>query len=104
MLRILRIIHMTAGVIGALIILVMSITGLLLNHQSVIGFSSAEQLKLQKIIFGLHSGAIGNVSFVWLTDLGAVCMIVLSITGLWLWFSIAIRRTRVLKRREKNER
>ncbi len=101
MFRILRIIHMTTGVIGALIILVMSITGLLLNHQSLIGFSTVKQLKLQKFIFGLHTGAIGNVSFVWVTDLGAICMIVLSITGLWLWICIEIRKTHIFKRRRK---
>ncbi len=77
----------------------MSITGLLLNHQSWIGYSSAERLKLQKLIFGLHSGSIGNTSFVWLTDLGAICMMVLSITGLWAWVSISIRKKYVLKRR-----
>jgi hypothetical protein len=100
MLWFLRIIHQAAGVIGALIILMMSITGLLLNHQSLIGYSSAEQIKLQKFIFGLHSGTIGNTSFVWLTDLGAVCMIVLSVTGLWLWINVSIRKKLVLKRRK----
>ncbi len=103
MLRVLRMIHMTAGVIGSMIILVMAVTGLLLNHQLFIGFSSSEQLRLQKFIFALHSGAIGNVSFVWVTDLGAICMIVLSITGLWLWFTITIRKTHRIIRRVKNE-
>lgn len=78
-------IHQTAGIIGAAIVFIMGLTGILLNHRSLIGYNSETSMSMQKFIFALHSGALGNMSIVWLTDLGAVCMIVLSITGVWMW-------------------
>lgn len=86
MLKILRIIHFTAGLIGAVLIVLMAVTGILLNHRSLIGYTSNTSVKLQTFVFAVHSGHIGNMSIVWLTDLGAICMIVLSITGIWMWF------------------
>lgn len=97
MLKILRMIHFTAGLVGAVIILIMSITGLLLNHRSLIGYSSDTSIGLQKLVFAVHSSRIGNVSVVWLTDLGAVCMIVLTITGLWMWLKMIIHKRHTRK-------
>jgi hypothetical protein len=65
----------------------MAITGLLLNHRSWIGYGSNNALEMQKWIFGIHSGVLGNTSIEWLTDFGALCMIVFSLTGIWLWFN-----------------
>jgi hypothetical protein len=87
--RIARAIHRIAGMIGAVIVLIMAITGILLNHRSWIGYSSDTSMKLQQLIFALHSGAIGSVSIKWITDLGAICMVVLSITGILIWFKTA---------------
>lgn len=98
MYRIVRIIHRTAGLIGSLIILFMSITGILLNHHSLIGYSSKTERKLQELIFALHSGNIGNTSIVWLTDLGAICMIVLSFSGIWMWLGLFIKKRRRKKK------
>ncbi|MGG2092617.1 hypothetical protein AB1283_07845 [Bacillus sp. S13(2024)] len=86
MLRILRVIHRIAGIIGALLVLIMAITGILLNHRSLIGYNSDTAMKMQMFLFSLHSGTLGNISIKWLTDLGAICMIILSITGIWMWF------------------
>jgi hypothetical protein len=94
MLKLLRLIHRTAGLIGALFILLMAITGILLNHRSLIGYSSNTERALQEFIFALHSGNIGNLSIVWLTDLGAVCMIVLSLTGIWMWLDLLLKKRR----------
>jgi hypothetical protein len=94
MLKLLRLIHRTAGLIGALFILFMAITGILLNHRSFIGYSSNTERKLQEFIFALHSGNIGDLSIVWLTDLGAICMIVLSLTGIWMWFDLLLKKRR----------
>lgn len=82
----LRLIHSIAGIIGSVIVLVIAITGIFLNHRSWIGYSSETSLKLQKFLFGLHSGIVGSVSIKWVTDLGAICMIVLSLTGILIWF------------------
>lgn len=97
MLRILKIVHITSGVIGAVIVLVMSITGLLLNHRSLIGYSTETSVALQKFIFGLHSGTIGKHSIIWLTDLGAICMMILSITGIWMWGSLLMKRRKGIR-------
>ena len=97
MFKILRMIHLTAGVIGSLLVLLMAITGLLLNHRSLIGYSSDSTMKLQEFIFALHSGNVGTTSIIWITDLGAICMIVLSITGIWMWGNLIFSR----KRRKK---
>jgi hypothetical protein len=91
--RIIRTIHRIAGIIGSVIVFVMAITGILLNHRSWIGYSSETSVKFQKFLFGLHSGAIGSMSFIWITDLGAICMIVLSLTGFFMWF----RGKRIMK-------
>ncbi|MCQ6282794.1 PepSY domain-containing protein [Bacillus sp. EB600] len=99
MYKILKMIHHTAGLVGSLIVLLMAITGILLNHRSLIGYSSNTAMKLQEFIFALHSGNAGNTSFVWLTDLGAICMIMLSISGVWMWVNLMLRK----RRREKNE-
>lgn len=99
MYKILKIIHHTAGLIGALLVLLMSITGILLNHRSLIGYSSDTAMKLQEFIFALHSGNIGNFSFVWLTDLGAICMISLSISGVWMWVNLILKK----RKGSKNE-
>lgn len=99
MYKILKIIHHTAGMVGSLLVLLMSITGILLNHRSLIGYSSNTAFALQKFIFALHSGNVGNTSIVWLTDLGAICMIVLSISGVWMWVNLFVRK----KRRGKRE-
>ncbi|WP_100487340.1 hypothetical protein [Sporolactobacillus pectinivorans] len=101
MLKILRFIHYTAGMVGSLIVLLMSITGILLNHRSLIGYSSAASMKIQTLIFALHSGYVGNTSIVWLTDIGAICMIVLSISGVWMWISFVIKISKGRKRRRK---
>jgi hypothetical protein len=79
-------IHKIFGIIGSLFVLFMAISGLFLNHRSFVGYGSSDAVEMQKLIFGIHSGVIGNVSIVWLTDLGAFCMIVFSLTGIWLWF------------------
>ena len=97
MYKILKLIHLTAGLIGSLLVLLMALTGLLLNHRSWIGYSSNRAMKLQEFIFALHSGNVGNTSIIWLTDLGAICMIVLSITGIWMWGNLIFSR----KRRKK---
>jgi hypothetical protein len=94
MYKILKMIHLTAGLMGSLLVLLMAITGLLLNHRSLIGYSSNSTMKLQEFIFALHSGNVGNTSIIWLTDLGAICMIVLSITGIWMWGNLIFRRKR----------
>lgn len=98
MIKLLKIIHHTAGLIGSILVLLMALTGILLNHRSLIGYSSNTSMKLQEFIFALHSGNIQNTSFVWLTDLGALCMIVLSISGVWMWLNLIVK-----KRRKKNE-
>lgn len=98
MIKLLKIIHHTAGLIGSILVLLMALTGILLNHRSLIGYSSNTSMKLQEFIFALHSGNIQNTSFVWLTDLGALCMIVLSISGVWMWLNLILK-----KRRKKNE-
>ncbi|GGL41530.1 hypothetical protein GCM10007968_01740 [Sporolactobacillus putidus] len=98
MYKVLRMIHLTAGLVGSLLVLLLSITGILLNHRSLIGYSSNTAMRLQELIFALHSGNVGNTSFVWLTDLGAICMIVLSISGIWMWVNIVLR---IKKRRGK---
>jgi hypothetical protein len=99
MYKILKIVHHTAGLIGSLLVFFMALTGIFLNHRSLIGYSSNAALKLQEFIFALHSGNVGNLSIVWLTDLGAICMIVLSISGVWMWVNVSVRR----KRRGKHE-
>jgi hypothetical protein len=99
MYKILKIIHHTAGLVGSLLVLLMAITGILLNHRSLIGYSSNTAFELQKFIFALHSGSIGNTSIVWLTDLGAICMIVLSISGVWMWVNLLFKK----RRGKKNE-
>ncbi|MDP4147586.1 MAG: hypothetical protein Q8936_24485 [Bacillota bacterium] len=99
MYKILRMIHHTAGLVGSLLVLLMSITGILLNHRSLIGYSSNTAMKLQEFIFAIHSGNVGDTSIIWLTDLGAICMIVLSITGVWMWVNLISKK----KRRNKHE-
>jgi hypothetical protein len=99
MYKILKVIHHTAGLIGSILVLLMAITGILLNHRSLIGYSSNTAMKLQEFIFALHSGNIGSISIVWLTDLGAICMIVLSISGIWMWLNLMLRK----KRRGRHE-
>jgi hypothetical protein len=103
MFRFIRIIHRFTGIIGSIIVLVMAITGLLLNHRSLIGYNSPLEFKLQQFIFSLHSGSINNVSFVWITDLGAICMIVFSVTGISMWVNVQRRKKPRLKRRNRHE-
>jgi hypothetical protein len=88
----LRTVHMTMGLIGALLIMLMSVTGLLLNHKSLIGYSTSTEFKLQELIFSVHSGSLGNTKIVWLTDLAAICMLTLSITGIWIWIDTMWRK------------
>ncbi|OIK05972.1 hypothetical protein BIV60_27495 [Bacillus sp. MUM 116] len=99
MYKTLKVIHHIAGLIGSLLVLLMAITGILLNHRSLIGYSSNTAFELQKFIFALHSGSVGNTSIVWLTDIGAICMIVLSISGVWMWTDLILRK----RRRNKHE-
>lgn len=103
MYKILKMIHYTAGLVGSLLVLLMALTGILLNHRSLIGYSSNTSMKLQEFIFALHSGTVGNTSIVWLTDLGAICMIALSITGVWMWVNVILRKNIHLRRRNKHE-
>jgi hypothetical protein len=102
MYRFLRIVHRVTGLIGAIIVLLMAISGLLLNHRSFIGYNSDAEMKLQNFIFGLHSGTVGNVSIVWITDFGAICMIVLSISGIWMWVNTRMTKHNQLKRRKNH--
>lgn len=94
MYKILKMIHYTAGLIGSILVLLMAITGILLNHRSLIGYDSNEAMKLQEFIFALHSGNVGSTSIVWLTDLGAICMMVLSISGVWMWLNLFFKKRR----------
>lgn len=90
--RCLRILHRTLGLFGSLIILPMSCTGLLLNHKSLIGYSSNTQMKLQELIFAFHTGSIGGQNLTLVTDFSAICMIVLSISGIWMWTDMFIKK------------
>lgn len=92
MFRLLRVTHKITGTIGAFLIIGMAITGLLLNHRSWIGYSSPLEIRIQQIIFEVHSGKTDGLTFVWATDLSAFCMIVLSITGLWLCVPSTFRK------------
>ena len=94
MLKIIRAIHRVMGLIGSIIIFTMAITGLLLNNRTLIGHKTETAIKLQKFIFAIHTGLVGSASFIWLTDLGAICMITLSITGISMWIIIRIKKTR----------
>ena len=94
MYKILKMIHHTAGLIGSMLVLLLAITGILLNHRSLIGYDSNEAMTLQEFIFALHSGNVGSTSIVWLTDLGAICMIVLSISGVWMWLDLFLKKRR----------
>ncbi|MNV47406.1 PepSY-associated TM helix [compost metagenome] len=98
MLKILRLIHKMAGLAGALLIVFMAVTGLLLNHREWIGYNTGREMELQKLIFALHSGAVGGGAFRWLTDIAAICMIVLSVTGTWMWFRGAAAARRAKRR------
>ncbi|WP_397539196.1 hypothetical protein [Rummeliibacillus pycnus] len=98
MYKILKIIHHTAGLTGSILVLLMAITGILLNHRSLIGYSSNREMKLQEFIFALHSGHVGNTSIIFLTDLGAICMIVLSISGVWMWVNLIIKKRKKKKK------
>ncbi|NRD78069.1 hypothetical protein HPT25_11795 [Bacillus sp. BRMEA1] len=98
MYKILKVIHLTAGLIGSVLVLLMAVTGIMLNHRSLIGYSSNQAMKLQEFIFAIHSGHIGNISIIWLTDLGAICMIVLSFTGVWMGLNLIIKKKRRMKR------
>lgn len=97
MYRIFRLIHRITGIIGSILVLIMAITGILLNHKSLIGYSSDTEMMLQKFIFALHSGSIGGVSILWLTDFASLCMIILSITGICIWFKSRSLKSHVKK-------
>jgi hypothetical protein len=97
MYKILRTIHLSAGLMGSLIVFLMAVTGILLNHRSLIGYTSDTAFKIQEFVFALHSGNVRNINLVWLTDLGAICMMVLSISGVWMWMKLIGK-----KRRSKN--
>ncbi|CAM3203485.1 hypothetical protein [Sporolactobacillus spathodeae] len=99
MYKVLKTIHLTAGLVGSLLVLLMAVTGILLNHRSLIGYSSNTTMRLQEFIFAIHSGTIGNTSIVWLTDLGAICMIILSLSGIWMWIHFIIKIRNRKKRR-----
>ncbi|MCO7175490.1 PepSY domain-containing protein [Sporolactobacillus kofuensis] len=99
MFKYLRMIHYTAGLVGSIIVLLMAVTGILLNHRTLIGYSSKTSMRMQELIFALHSGNIGNTSIVWVTDLGAICMIVLSISGIWMWISFVLKIRKGKRRR-----
>jgi len=90
--RYLRFIHGITGVIGSVIVLIMAVTGILLNHRSWVGYSSDTSMKMQKFLFQIHTGTVGNLSLKWLTDFGAVCMIVLSITGIMIWCKSSFKK------------
>jgi hypothetical protein len=97
MYKIIKMIHLCAGVIGSILIFIMAVTGILLNHRSLIGYSSDVEIQLQDFLYGLHTGIVDDVSFIWLTDLGAICMIILSITGIWLWIKQLLSKKRAKK-------
>ncbi|MFT8315287.1 MAG: hypothetical protein ABF633_13730 [Clostridium sp.] len=84
----LKTIHEITGLISSLLILIMCITGFLLNNKSIIGYSTDTELNIQKFIFALHTGTIGNISIVWLINIGALCMIICTITGIIMWVNI----------------
>lgn len=83
-------IHRLLGTLGAMMLLPMAVTGLLLRHQGLLGYESEWAERVQLWIFQVHSGqARGPVA--WLPDLAAICAISLSLSGLGIASSRAER-------------
>jgi hypothetical protein len=99
MYRTIKRVHRLAGIIGIIPIFMMAITGILLNHPSLIGYNSETTMKLQKFVYAIHSGTLGGISIVWITDLSAICMLILSVTGLWM-----VIKTTKIKRNKGRKR
>ena len=101
--------HRTLGIIAAGFIVLVAVTGILLNHNAALGlqqqeithpwlldhydinavsddaFSYPETLTLDRVILDLHTGRFFGTAGRIIMDLAAVAMLLLAFTGIRLW-------------------
>lgn len=102
-----RQIHLWIGLVCSVFILVQAVTGLLLMEPWLIG-GGKEGVPGQRgqmggegggnvgFIKNLHAGKIGNTDIGWLIDLGAIGLIILTVTGITM--SIKILKAQRIRR------
>lgn len=124
--RKMRKLHLWIGLLTSVLLLVEAVTGLIMMEPWLIGGEAhghggeggrrpegelppgvggasvvSTAFSLQRFIRNLHAGRIGNIDITWLTDLAAVSIIVLTVTGIYL--SIRILRAEKKKKRVEQE-
>lgn len=99
--------HWRVGLVAVFFVIWLAVTGLLLNHSRALGFNhifldypavlsaynmNAEEelrgrgISLEKFILDLHTGNIFGVSGKFISDLAAIALIFLALSGLYnLW-------------------
>lgn len=98
--------HRRIGIASAFFVFVLSITGIILNHNSALGLHkdfitsdwllswygydstadyAGEILTMDRIILDLHTGRFFGEAGVWVMDIAAIAFIILSITGIVMW-------------------
>jgi len=105
--------HYTIGLFASVFLLLLAITGILMNHSRSLGLEqvdmsfawllswygmamSAEELAqidqpiitLERVIIDMHNGTIFGVGGVWVMDLAAISMIFLIATGIYNYLKI----------------
>jgi len=55
-------------------------------HTALLAEQQSEGLSLEQLILDIHSGQIIRMAGPWLSDVFAVLLIVLALSGVWMWF------------------
>lgn len=93
--------HRYAGLSAALFVAMFAITGVLLNHSRALGLNNINAsadwvmwwydipepiITLERIVIDIHSGRFFGLPGVVMTDLAALAMLFLTISGVYTWF------------------
>lgn len=112
--------HRRIGIISALFVLLLSVTGIILNHTVSLGLHQSHVkaawvhelyglpaptgeeggfpgLTVDRVILDIHSGRFFGTLGPWVMDAMAVLFIILSVTGVYMWW----HRSRELKRKRR---
>ena len=114
--------HRRVGMVFLPLILILCVTGIVLNHNVSLGLHTTpvdstwlkayynmpqeeevsewggyptDQLTWDRVMLDIHTGRIVGDVGVWLMDLAAIAMIILSVTGAYMWWRRAKPKNKI---------
>ena len=116
--------HRRLGAFSAILVVILSVTGLLLSHNVFLKLNKTfltqewllnwygydaeadyanEILTLDKVVLDIHTGRFFGSAGEWLMDIAAIALLLLSASGLYMWYRKPERKKKKKKAKSKQD-